>query len=58
LLRHPSWNVRYAAAKYLLESEYTYAIPDLEAAEKTEKDKINQSELQKILTQLNSFLQQ
>ncbi len=58
LLRHPSWDVRYTAAKYLLESEYTYAIPDLEAALKIEKDKANQAEIQKILMQLNSFLQQ
>ncbi len=56
LLRHPSWNVRFAAAKYLLESEYTYAIPDLEAAVKTELNQTNQAELQKILRQLNSFL--
>ncbi len=58
LLRHPSWNVRLAAANYLFESEYTYAIPDLEAAVKTENDKKNKAELQKILRQLNSFLQQ
>ncbi len=56
LLRHPSWNVRYAAAKYLLESEYTFAIPDLEAAIQNEKVKTNQVELQKILRQLKSFL--
>ena len=58
LLRHPSWEVRLAAAEYLLESEYTYAIPDLEAAVKIEKKKANKVELQKILMQLNSFLQQ
>ena len=58
LLRHPSWNVRLASANYLFESEYTYAIPDLEAAVKIEKDKKNKAELQKILRQLNSFLQQ
>lgn len=58
LLRHPSWKVRNTAAKYLLESEYTYAIPDLEAAINVEKEKNNRAELQKILRQLSSFLQQ
>ena len=32
LLRHSSPSVRIAAANYLSETEYTYAIPDLEAA--------------------------
>ncbi len=38
LLRHTSPNVRIAAANYLLETEYTYAIPDIEEAYSLETD--------------------
>ena len=38
LLRHHSFEVRLAAAKYLLESEYTYAIPDMKTAVENETD--------------------
>ena len=55
LLRHQSWDVRHAAANYLLESEYTYAIPDIEAAIETEKDETNRNKLKEILSSLRSL---
>lgn len=52
LLRHNSSEVRIAAANYLLETEYTYAIKDLETAVNTEKDAATKKELEQILDKL------
>jgi len=56
LIRHKDWNVRLIAAKYIVESEYTDAIPDLEAAVLVEKDRNNKKELQKLLKKLKGFI--
>ncbi|HHB79706.1 MAG TPA: hypothetical protein ENK85_10785 [Saprospiraceae bacterium] len=58
LLRHKDWNIRLKAAKYLLFTEYTAAIPDLEAAVNFEKEPSHKKELQKILNQLQGFIGQ
>ena len=56
LLRHQSWDVRHAAVNYLLESEYTYAIPDIEAAINTEEDETNRNKLKEILKDFQMIL--
>jgi len=56
LLRHNDWNIRLKAAKYLLFTEYTAAIPDLQAAVNYEKDAARKKELQEILDQLLAFV--
>ncbi len=48
LLRHNSPKVRQHAALYLLETEYTAAIPDVETALKNEKDDKTKKVLQKV----------
>ena len=55
LLRNSNKNVRIAAAKYLVETEYTAAIPDMESAYKNETDPITKSELEILLKKLISF---
>ncbi|MEA1877418.1 MAG: BPL-N domain-containing protein [Bacteroidota bacterium] len=52
LLRHPSWEVRYQAAQYLYETEYTRAIPDIEASFRAEQDLEHKALLQNILENL------
>lgn len=56
LLRHKNPNIRLKAAEYITESEYTAAIPDLEAAVKTEKDQEIKNKLNKYLTKLKGFV--
>lgn len=55
LLRHQSAGVRLAAANYLLETEYTWAIPDLEAAVKNENDPETKAKLQQIAGKLKGM---
>jgi hypothetical protein len=55
-LRHEDWNVRLKAAKYIVESEYTYAIPDLKAAVLVEKNSYNKKKLEKLLKILKGFI--
>ena len=56
LLRHQSPEIRLEAAKYLLETEYTYAISDLECAVKVEKDRTTKTELEQILKKLETIV--
>ena len=56
LLRHTSPAVRQHAALYLLETEYTAAIPDLRAAYSMEKDESTKSVLKKALDGLNAIV--
>lgn len=56
LLRHQSARVRLAAAHYLLETEYTWAIPDLEAAIKAETDPKTKAKLQQVLGKLREMI--
>ena len=56
LLRHKSSVVRIHAAKYLLETEYTDAIPDLEQAVQYEKDVVQKEDMEKILKSLKTFI--
>ncbi len=52
LLRHSSPDVRIAAANYLLETEYTYALPDLSAAWKMETNQEVKEKLGEIANHL------
>ena len=56
LLRSNSPEVRLAAAKYLVETEYTDALPDMKTAYNTEKDTAVKQELGQLLEKLNSFI--
>ncbi|MCK5820676.1 MAG: hypothetical protein KAH17_02275 [Bacteroidales bacterium] len=56
LLRHSSWDVRYKAAQYLLETEYTWSISDIEAACKTEQNEEHNALLQSILDELRQLV--
>lgn len=56
LLRHRDWAIRLKAANYLLATEYTAAIEDLQVAIKTEKDSSQKQQLQDILRQLKSYV--
>lgn len=56
LLRHNSPKVRIAAANYLLETEYTFAIPDLESAISVENDANCKTELIKTLKGLEQII--
>lgn len=56
LLRHTSPEVRQHAALYLLETEYTAAIPDLRAAYSMEKDESTKAVLKKALDGLNAIV--
>lgn len=58
LLRHSSPKVRIAAAKYLLETEYTYAIPDVEQALKMETNLEAKDVLGKVLQSLQAIIHQ
>ena len=58
LLRHTSLNVRIAAANYLLETEYTFAIPDLEEAYRQETDIEAKEFLGKVLESLQVIIHQ
>ncbi len=55
LLRHSSPVVRIKAADYLLATEYTYAIPDVEAAHLLEKEPDVKTRLAHVLATLKSF---
>ena len=56
LLRHQSWDVRLHAAEYLLETEYTNAIPDMEAAVQHEENQEHRETLRKILLSLKEIV--
>lgn len=56
LLRHNSPTVRLAAGEYLLETEYTWAIPDVESAYNYENDPETKEKLGVILEQLKSII--
>ncbi len=58
LLRHESPEVRMHAAKYLLETEYTDAIPDMQAAVEQEEDQEQKAEMEKILIGLKKIVNQ
>ncbi len=57
LLRHTSPKVRQYAAQYLLETEYTAALPDIRAAYLSEKDEATKAVLKKVLNGLNGLSQ-
>ena len=57
LLRHTSPKVRQHAAQYLLETEYTAALPDVRAAYLSEKDEATKAVLKKVLNGLNGLSQ-
>ncbi len=57
LLRHTSPKVRQHAAQYLLETEYTAALPDIRAAYLSEKDEATKAVLKKVLNGLNGLSQ-
>ncbi|MCK4345137.1 MAG: hypothetical protein KAX05_07600 [Bacteroidales bacterium] len=56
LLRHQSWEVRLHAAEYLLETEYTNAIPDMEAVVQNEENQEHRETLRKILFSLKEIV--
>jgi hypothetical protein len=56
LMRHKNPVIRLKAADYILESEYTAAIPDLQAAVSAEKDKKTKDILNEKLLKLKSFI--
>ena len=57
LLRHASPIVRQHAAQYLLETEYTDALPDLKAAYLQEQDATTKKVLEKVLDELMEIVQ-
>ncbi len=57
LLRHTSPIVRQHAAQYLAETEYTAAIPDIQAAYAIEKDEPTKEVLRKVLVTLRGLAQ-
>ncbi len=56
LLRHNSPVIRLKAGEYLLETEYTWAIPDVESAYNNEQDPETKKKLKVILDQLRSII--
>ncbi len=56
LLRHKDRDVRLKAARYILESEYTDAIPDMEAAVRIEKNEGLKNEMKAILRKLKGYI--
>ncbi len=56
LLRSNSPEIRLAAARYLVETEYTNAIPDMECAVHVENDTVLKVELQQNLTNLKNMI--
>ncbi len=58
LLRSTSPKVRMAAADYLLQTEYTWAIPDVRTAYETEKLPEVKSQLKKVLSGLEAISHQ
>jgi len=56
LLRHKNPDIRLKAAQYILNTEYTAAIPDMESAYLHEKDKKYKTKLGKMLSKLKSFV--
>lgn len=58
LLRSTSSKVRKAAADYLLQTEYTWAIPDVQSAYEQENDRKTKAYLKNILTELKSISHQ
>ncbi len=56
LLRHKSKNVRLKAADYLVNTEYTDAIPDLESAVNYENDSDTKKVLEQRLNQLSNLI--
>ena len=56
LLRHTSPEIRIKAGEYLLESEYTWAIPDLGSAFNNEKDPETKEKLGAILKKLQGLI--
>lgn len=57
LLRHHSPTVRLAAVNYLLDTEYTYALPELVAAAREEQDPDVQTVLKEAIKQLSALIQ-
>lgn len=58
LLRHTSPKVRIASGKYLMETEYTYAIPDVETAYSMETDVEAKEVLGEVLDNLKAVIHQ
>ncbi len=58
LLRHTSPKVRIASAKYLMETEYTYAISDIGTAYNMETDREAKEALGKVLKNLQTIIHQ
>ena len=58
LLRHTSSKVRTAASKFLLETEYTYAIPDIEQAYETETNVEIKEKMGQVLKSLKTIIHQ
>ena len=58
LLRHNSPIIRLNAGEYLLETEYTWAIPDVESAYNHEQDPKTKEKLGEILNKLMSIVHQ
>lgn len=56
LLRHSSPVIRSKAAEYLLETEYTWAIPDVESAYNNELDTETKNKLSVVLRNLKSIV--
>lgn len=56
LLRNHSPAIRLQATKYLLKTEYTDAVPDLETAVNMESDPGQKQEMKKILTDLKALI--
>jgi len=56
LLRHSNASVRLAAAKYLVFTEYTAALPDLMQAALDEKNPETKTKLDSLYQQLNSYI--
>jgi len=56
LLRHENTAIRLKAAKYLIDTEYTAAIPDLEAAVLAEENIVNKKRIQSLLDQLKDIV--
>ena len=58
LLRHTSPKVRIAASMYLLETEYTYAISDIEQAYETETNVEIKEKIEQVLKNLKTIIHQ
>lgn len=57
LLRHPNADVRVKAAEYLLYTEYTFALPDLNQAIENEGNQEVRNKLEGIYSKLKSYVE-